>query len=156
MDTRPDNLPIQCHSSIDAIKDEKISYSSSVTFNSKTLEEIPFYTREFTTLKNYKLCNIDLYIPMTGNDTDNRRARILLYLDDEMIFDATCMDPIKWNLKCLVISAKKINLLAGFHRMKILGCVDGGTFQIPHFNLNCIENTISPKISGKLCIIGQN
>ena len=73
-----------------------------------------------------------------------------------MIFDATCYDPINWNLKCLAISAKKINLLAGFHRMKILGCVDGGTFQIPHFNLNCIENTISPKISGKLCIIGQN
>ena len=156
MDTSPANLPIQCHSSIDIIKDEKISYSSSVTFNSKTLEEIPFYTREFTTLKNYKLCNIDLYIPMTGNDTANHRARILLYLDDEMIFDATCLDPINWNLKCLVISAKKINLLAGFHRMKILGCVDGGTFQIPHFNLNCIENTISPKISGKLCIIGQN
>ena len=156
MDTSPANLPIYCHSSIDVIKDEKISYSSSVTFNSKTLEEIPFYTREFTTLKNYKLCNIDLYIPMTGNDTANHRARILLYLDDEMIFDATCFDPINWNLKCLVISAKKINLLAGFHRMKILGCVDGGTFQIPHFNLNCIENTISPKISGKLCIIGQN
>ena len=156
MDTSPANLPIWCHSSIDVIKDEKISYSSSVTFNSKTLEEIPFYTREFTTLKNYKLCNIDLYIPMTGNDTANHRARILLYLDDEMIFDATCFDPINWNLKCLVISAKKINLLAGFHRMKILGCVDGGTFQIPHFNLNCIENTISPKISGKLCIIGQN
>ena len=156
MDTSPANLPIQCHSSIDVIKDEKISYSSSVTFNSKTLEEIPFYTREFTTLKNYKLCNIDLCIPMTGSDTANHRARILLYLDDEMIFDATCYDPINWNLKCLVISAKKINLLAGFHRMKILGCVDGGTFQIPHFNLNCIENTISPKISGKLCIIGQN
>ena len=156
MDTSPANLPIQCYSSIDVIKDEKISYSSSVTFNSKTLEEIPFYTREFTTLKNYKLCNIDLYIPMSGNDTANHRARILLYLDDEMIFDATCYDPINWNLKCLVISAKKINLLAGFHRMKILGCVDGGTFQIPHFNLNCIENTISPKISGKLCIIGQN
>ena len=156
MDTSPANLPIWCHSSIDVIKDEKISYSSSVTFNSKTLEEIPFYTREFTTLKNYKLCNIDLYIPMSGNDTANHRARILLYLDDEMIFDATCYDPINWNLKCLVISAKKINLLAGFHRMKILGCVDGGTFQIPHFNLNCIENTISPKISGKLCIIGQN
>ena len=156
MDTSPAILSIQCHSSIDVIKDEKISYSSSVTFNSKTLEEIPFYTREFTTLKNYKLCNIDLYIPMTGNDTANHRARILLYLDDEMIFDATCYDPINWNLKCLVISAKKINLLAGFHRMKILGCVDGGTFQIPHFNLNGIENTISPKISGKLCIIGQN
>ena len=156
MDTSPAILSIQCHSSIDVIKDEKISYSSSVTFNSKTLEEIPFYTREFTTLKNYKLCNIDLYIPMTGNDTANHRARILLSLDDEMIFDATCYDPINWNLKCLVISAKKINLLAGFHRMKILGCVDGGTFQIPHFNLNCIENTISPKISGKLCIIGQN
>ena len=114
MDTSPANLPIQCHSSIDVIKDEKISYSSSVTFNSKTLEEIPFYTREFTTLKNYKLCSINLCIPMTGNDTANHRARILLYLDDEMIFDATCFDPINWNLKCLVISAKKLIYLLDF------------------------------------------
>ena len=49
-----------------------------------------------------------------------------------------------------------MNLLAGFHRLKLMGCVDGGTFYIPCFNINCIENLISPKLSGKLSIIGQN
>ena len=72
-----------------------------------------------------------------------------------MIFDASCYDPSNWCLKCLVISAKKINLLVGFHRIKLLGCVDGGIFYIPYYSTGCIENTISPQMSGKLCIIGQ-
>ena len=88
--------------------------------------------------------------------TNGKRARILLYLDDELIFDATCHEPANWNLKCLVISAKKINLLAGHHKIKLMGCVDGGTFYIPHYNTGCIENTISPPISGRLHIIGLN
>ena len=58
--------------------------------------------------------------------------------------------------KSLVISAKKINLLTGFHRLKLMGCVDGGKFYSPHFSAGYIEDTISPKMSGKLCIIGQN
>ena len=118
--------------------------------------EIPFYTREFTTTKNYKLCTVDLSIPMTGNEIAGRRARILLCLDDEMIFDATCCDPTNWNLKCLIISAKKINLFAGHHKIKLMGCVDGGTFYIPHYNTNCIENTIYPPISGRLHVLGLN
>ena len=156
MDIGPGRLPQQNYPCLDILKDEKITYSSHVTFDSHTLVEIPFYTREFTTTKNYKLCTVDLNIPMTGNESGGKRARILLYLDDEMIFDATCHDPTSWVLKSLVISAKKINLLTGFHRLKLMGCVDGGKFYIPHFSAGYIEDTISPKMSGKLCIIGQN
>ena len=156
MDLIPGKLPCQNYPCLDILKEEKFTYSSNVTFNSQTLVEIPFYTREFTTMKNYKLCTVDLSIPMTGNESAGKRARILLYLDDEMIFDATCYDTTNWNLKCLLISAKKINLLAGHHKIKLMGCVDGGTFYIPHYNTGCIENTISPSISGRLHVIGQN
>lgn len=156
MDIIPGQLHKQDCPCLDILNEEKFTYSCSVTFNSQTLEEISFYTREFTTTKNYKLCTVDLSIPMTGNDTANKRARILLYLDDEIIFDATCHDPSNWNLKSLVISAKKLNLLTGHHKIKLMGCVDGGTFHIPHFNVYGIENAISPKISGRLHIIGQN
>ena len=156
MYTNPVKLPEQYYPCLDILKEEKITYSSHVTCSSKTLVEIPFYTREFTTTKNYKLCTVDLSIPMTGNENGGKRTRLLLYLDDEMIFDASCYDPSDWCLKCLVISAKKINLLAGFHRIKLLGCVDGGIFYIPHYSTGSIENTISPQMSGKLCIIGQN
>ncbi len=156
MDHIPGQLPYQNYPCLDILKEEKFTYSSSVTFNSLTLVEIPFYTREFTTTKTYKLCTVDLSIPMTGNDSNGKRARILLYLDDELIFDATCYEPANWNLKCLVISAKKINLLTGHHKIKLMGCVDGGTFYIPHYNTGCIENTISPPISGRLHIIGLN
>ena len=156
MDISPGKLPFQNNPCLDILKEEKITYSASVTFNCKALEEIQFYTREFTTTKNYKLCTVDLNIPMTGNELAGKRARILLYLDEEMIFDATCHDPCNWNLKSLMISAKKINLLIGHHKIKLMGCVDGGNFYIPHFNTSFIENTISPPISGRLCIIGQN
>ena len=155
MDISPGKLPFQNYPCLDIIKEEKISYSSSVTFNYKTLEEIQFYTREFTTIKDYKLCTVDLNIPMTGKDTVGR-TRLLLYLDDEMIFDASSHDPCNWCLNPLIISAKKINLLAGFHRLKLMGCVDSGNFNIPHFNIGFIEETINPRISGRLCIIGQN
>ena len=156
MNINQEKLPYQNYPCLDILKEEKITYSSHVTFNSHTLEEIPFYTREFTTTKNYKLCTIDLSIPMAGNESGGKRARILLYLDDEMIFDASCYDPTSWVLKCLLISAKKINLLPGFHKIKLMGCVDGGTFYIPHYNTDCIENIVSPHLSGRLCIIGQN
>ena len=156
MDINPGKLAYQNYPCLDILKEEKITYSSHVTFNSHTLEEIPFYTREFTTTKNYKLCTVDLSIPMTGNDSGGKRARILLYLDDEMIFDASCYDPTSYVLKSLLISAKKINLLTGFHKIKLMGCVDGGTFYIPHYCTKSIENTISPHLSGRLCIIGQN
>ena len=156
MDIVPTQISYQIYPCLDILKDEKITYSSNVIFNSKVLSEIPFYTREFTTTKNYKLCTVDLNIPMTGNELAGKRARILLYLDEEMIFDATCHEPYNWNLKSLMISAKKINLLIGHHKIKLMGCVDGGNFYIPHFNTSFIENTISPPISGRLCIIGQN
>ena len=156
MDNCPGKLPFQNNPCLDILKEEKITYSASVTFNCKALEEIQFYTREFTTTKNYKLCTVNLNIPMTGNDTAGSRTRILLYLDDEMIFDASCYDPNNCCLKSLIISANKINLLAGFHKLKLMGCVDQGNFNIPHFSTNCIENTISPKTSGRLCVIGQN
>ena len=155
MYTNPVKLPEQYYPCLDILKEEKISYSSSVTFNYKTLEEIQFYTREFTTIKDYKLCTVDLNIPMTGKDTGGR-TRLLLYLDDEMIFDASSYDPTECCFKPLIISAKKINLLAGFHRLKLMGCVDSGNFNIPHFNIGTIEETINPRISGRLCIIGQN
>ena len=96
MDIGPGRLPQQNYPCLDILKDEKITYSSHVTFDSHTLVEIPFYTREFTTTKNYKLCTVDLNIPMTGNGSGGKRARILLYLDDEMIFGATCHDPTSW------------------------------------------------------------
>ena len=100
-------MPYDNYPCLDILKDEKITYSSSVFFNSKKLEEIQFYTREFTTTKNYKVCTVDLNIPMTGNESACHRARILLYLDEEIIFDASCFDPSNWCLKTLVISAKK-------------------------------------------------
>ena len=40
MDISPGKLPFQNNPCLDILKEEKISYSSSVTFNCKILEEI--------------------------------------------------------------------------------------------------------------------
>ena len=65
MDISPGKLPSQNCPCLDILKEEKFTYSSHVTFTSKTLTEIPFYTREFTTTINYKLCTVNMNIPMT-------------------------------------------------------------------------------------------
>ena len=40
MDISPGNLPFHNYPCLDILKEEKITYSSCVTFNSKSLEEI--------------------------------------------------------------------------------------------------------------------
>ena len=47
-------------SEIDIIKNEKIGYNSSITTSSKQLTEVFYYSRDFTTLKDYKLLSIKL------------------------------------------------------------------------------------------------
>ena len=48
------------------IKDEKIGYNQSVIVNSKQLTEVFYYSREFDTYTNYKICNVQINIPYTG------------------------------------------------------------------------------------------
>ena len=66
-------------SEIDIIKNEKLGYNSSIIVSSKELNEVFYYSRDFKTLKDYKLLSIKLNIPFTGNDTAGSRSRILLY-----------------------------------------------------------------------------
>ena len=60
-------------SEIDIIKNEKLGYNSSITLSSKQFNEVFYYSRDFKTLKDYKLLSIKLNIPFTGNDTTDSR-----------------------------------------------------------------------------------
>ena len=93
--------------SVDVILDEKINFTSSVLINSKTLAEIPIYTRTIQVGANYPLCEIAISIPFTANDQAGKRSRIVLFLDTEPIYDGTVYGPSSYNLVPVNIAAKK-------------------------------------------------
>ena len=138
----------------DIIKDEKIGYNQSVIVNSLQLSEIHYYSREFDTNKNYRLCTIQLNIPYTGIRGFETIARILLYLDEEMIYDGTIYSKNAYILRPLNLSGHKSNLLAGHHSLKLFACTSNAELHIPHLNLMGQENLIKPAISGSYLIIG--
>lgn len=141
--------------SLEVIKNEKIQFNDDVTFQSRHWEEIFYYTREFETKSNFKLVTINLNIPFTGTTNQWGRARILLYLDEEIIGDSSihgckCGDC----LRPLNIMGTKINLNHGKHKMKLMALTDSKLW-IPHYCNNNIEN-MEPKMAAFLTIIGQN
>ena len=144
-------------SSFDVIKNEKINYSYPIIISSTTLTEVYHYSREFETYIDYKLLSVKLNIPYTGHDTKERRARIVLYLDDEEIYDGSIYNgPQRWELRPINLEGIGQNIKAGNHKIKLMCCVDGGSLYIPAFGIDFIENTVKPEIFGKMIIIGQN
>jgi hypothetical protein len=139
---------------IDVVHDEKIYYTYSVTFTDTSLKEIPFYTREFQTVTSYSYCRILLSIPFTSNDSPSSRNRLVLYLDEEPIYDTTMHNEAAWTLIPISIIATKINLTKGNHKITLKAAVSGGTLNIPHYNIGCIESTIDPAIFGRFTITG--
>ena len=150
----PSNAPIS--SQFDIIKDEKIGYNQSIIVNSILSSEIFHYSREFDTNKNYKLCTIQLNIPYSGIRGFETIARILLYLDEEMIYDGTLYTKNAYTLRPINLSGHKTNLKAGHHAVKLLACTSNAELHIPHFNPLGPENVIKPAISGSYLIIGYN
>ena len=150
----PPNAPIS--SQFDIIKDEKIGYNQTITVNSALLSEIYHYSREFDTNKNYKLCTVQLNIPYSGIRGFETIARILLYLDNEMIYDGTIYTKNAYILRPINLSGHKTNLQAGHHTLKLFACTSNAELHIPHLNIMGPENIIQPTISGSYLVIGYN
>ncbi len=139
---------------IDVLHKETFDYTGSVTVSSYSLTEIVFYTRTFVTEVPYKMCEVLVTIPFTGNDIGDHRCRIIAYLDAEPIYDGTMYSAARWTLEPLTIFARKIDLVQGHHRFRIYANVDGGTLNIPHFNSDLSECKVSPTLFGKMLITG--
>ena len=143
-------------SNMNIIKDERIGYNQSVIVNSRQLAEIFYYSREFITNINFNLCTIQLTIPYSGIRGYNTVARILLYLDNEVIYDSSIYSKEAYILRPLNLSGHKCNLLAGHHKIKLLACTNNAELHIPHLNPKGEENMIQPPISGSYLVIGFN
>ena len=139
---------------MNVIKDEKIGYNQSVVVNSRELTEVFYYSREFDTPINYKLCTVQLNIPYSGIRGYSTVARILLYLDEDLIYDGSIYSKEAYILRPLNLSGYKCNLLAGHHKIKIMACTDNAELHIPHVNVTGDEYTIKPSISGSILIVG--
>ena len=141
-------------SSTHVIKDEKIGYNQSVIVNSKELTEVFYYTREFETYINFKLCTVQLNIPYSGLRGYDSVARILLYLDEDLICDGSIYSKEAYILRPLNLSGYKSNLIAGHHKLILKACTDNAELHIPHININGSEYIIKPPISGSILIVG--
>ena len=133
-----------------------IGFNDNITINSKVLTEVYHYTRKFETKIPYKACKVELYIPFTGFDKANHRARILLYLDDKVICDGSRFSSVDWLLIPLSLKGELYDLKPGTHTVTLKCCVDGDTLYIPHYHKNCIEATLDPPIQATLNVVGIN
>ena len=141
-------------SSIDVIKSEKIGYNKSVIVNSRQLSEVFYYSREFDTNINYKLCTVQLNIPYSGIRKKDSIARIILYIDEEAIYDGSIYNVEDYILRPINLCGNKINLMAGHHKIKLMACTNNEELHIPHLNWLGQEFTIKPEIFGSYLVIG--
>ena len=93
-------------------------------------------------------------IPYSGIRGYSTVARILLYLDEDLIYDGSIFSKEAYILRPLNLSGYKCNLLAGHHKIKIMACTDNAELHIPHVNVTGDEYTIKPSISGSILIVG--
>ena len=142
------------NSTIDILKNETIRYNSSILVSSKKLNEVYHYSREFETKIEYKLITIKLNIPLTGIDKSKCYARILLYLDNQMLCDASIYSHVEWELKPIFLEGTSVNISKGIHKIKLMCSVTGGNLNIPYFDN--ISELIKPELSSQLIIIAQN
>ena len=144
------------NSNIDILKNETIKYNNSIQVSAKILNEVYYYSRDINTSKDYKLLTIKLNIPLVAIDTKQNYARILLYFDDEMIYDGTMWSHVDWELKPLNLEGIAAGVKAGKHKLKLKCCVSGGKLNIPYYDTSSILYSIKPELSAKLIVIGQN
>ena len=53
---------------------QKLTFNCSIIIQDKSLTEVSFYTRDFTTEESFKLVNIKINILLVGNNEGNRNV----------------------------------------------------------------------------------
>ena len=154
-------LPTNPPSNFQILLSQKLKFNCSISIDDKSLTEVSFYTRDFTTEENFKLINVKINIPFVGNNEGNRngcltRNRILTYIDDELACDSSITSYKEWELQNLNIDGFITDLKPGKHTLRIKACVNFGTLYIPFLNKSYIEYTINPPLSCGMLITGFN
>ena len=125
-----------------------------ITINQKSLTNVAFYTRKIKAITDYMVVNVNINIPLTGNDSGGHYSRILTYFDDELICDSTIYNSDGWELKPLTINGYAKNVRRGEHTITIKAAVSAGTLHIPRFDVNSVTETIKPRIQYSYFVAG--
>ena len=153
------SAPNPISSSMKLIHFEKIEFDHSIEIKSKVLQIVPWCQKNFYTDKELSLCTISINIPYVGHIHNEQwmSSKIVLFLDDEPIYTGQLNSHTINLLHPLFITADKPYLKPGQHNLILKTCVtEGGNLNIPHVNVNNIEQTIEPKNFATIKIIGFN
>ena len=98
--------------------------------------------------------NVNINIPLTGNENAGQYSRIITYFDNEIICDSTIYNTDAWELKPLTINGYVKNVRQGEHTITVKAAVSAGTLLIPHFYSLGIAETIKPRIQYSYFVAG--
>ena len=127
-----------------------------VSLTQKSLTNISYYTRKIKTAIDYMVVNVNINIPLTGNNAASQYSRIITYFDDEVICDSTIFNTDAWELKPITINGYAFNVKKGEHVITIKAAVSAGTLFIPYFADNSVIETIKPRIQYSYFVAGYN
>jgi hypothetical protein len=125
-----------------------------ITITQKSLTNVAFYTRKVKAITDYMVVNVNINIPLTGNNIAGQYSRIITYFDNEVICDSTIYNSDAWELKPLTINGYVKNVRQGEHTITVKAAVSAGTLLIPHFDSNSVAETIKPRIQYSYFIAG--
>ena len=133
---------------------EVSEFTGPITLNQKSLTNVAFYTRKVKAITDYMVVNVNINIPLTGNNIAGQYSRIITYFDNEVICDSTIYNSDKWELKPLTINGYVKNVRQGEHTITIKAAVSAGTLHIPRFDSNRVAETIKPRIQYSYFVAG--
>ena len=125
-----------------------------IAITQKSLTNVAFYTRKVKAITDYMVVNVNINIPLTGNDSGGQYSRIITYFDDEVICDSTIYNSDAWELKPITINGYVKNVRQGEHTITIKAAVSAGTLHIPRFDSNSVAETIKPRIQYSYFVAG--
>ena len=125
-----------------------------ITITQKSLTNVAFYTRKVKAITDYMVVNVNINIPLTGNDSGGHYSRIITYFDDEVICDSSIYNSDAWEMKPLTINGYVKNVRQGEHTITIKAAVSAGTLHIPRFDSNSVAETIKPRIQYSYFVAG--
>ena len=128
--------------------------TGKITINQKSLTNIAFYTRKVKAITDYMVVNVNINIPLTGNENAGQYSRIITYFDNEIICDSTIYNTDAWELKPLAINGYVKNVRQGEHTITIKAAVSAGTLHIPRFDSNSVAEKIKPRIQYSYFVAG--
>ena len=133
---------------------EVSEFTCPITLNQKSLTNVAFYTRKVKAITDYMVVNVNINIPLTGNDSAGQYSRIITYFDDEVICDSSIYNSDAWEMKPLTINGYVKNVRQGEHTITIKAAVSAGTLHIPRFDSNSVAEKIKPRIQYSYFVAG--